>query len=422
MVAFLLTHLWQSTLIGLAAGALAHACRRNAAAVRYWIWFAASLKFLVPLALLQQLGDSVGRSLPAPLPVDAELVESATTLFVPSMSHSVVASHDLFSQLAIVAACVWALGAALLCLRWFLQWRSVRSLLACTPPTLMDGAPAPLRITSASLTTGVFGIFRPVVIMPRTLLQTLDASQLRTVLAHEGCHIRRGDNLTAAIHRCIEALFWFHPLVWWIGANLLRERETACDEAVIEEGHEQRAYAESILTACRLTVVGRCGPVAASTGGDLRQRLSSILSEQRVRPITSKRFAVLFSLATLVCFAPLAAGVTTGALREASDAGPITFDVISLKQAESRWWYSTRFEPESGRLVLKNFSLLQLIASAYPCSIVNDETNLIARERYDIEVRWRGATDMSERNLYRALLKQILQNNSNVEVHVTDLH
>lgn len=256
MVAFLLTHLWQSTLIALAAGALAHACRRNAAAVRYWIWFAASLKFLVPLALLQQLGDSVGRSLPAPLPLDAELVESATTLFVPSMSHS-VASHDLFSQLAIVAACVWALGAALLCLRWFLQWRSVRSLLACTPPTLMDGAPAPLRITPASLTTGVFGIFRPVVIMPRTLLQTLDARQLRTVLAHEGCHIRRGDNLTAAIHRCIEALFWFHPLVWWIGANLLRERETACDEAVIEEGHEQRAYAESILTACRLTVVGR---------------------------------------------------------------------------------------------------------------------------------------------------------------------
>ena len=46
-----------------------------------------------------------------------------------------------------------------------------------------------------------------------------------------------------------------------------------------------------------------------------------ILSERRVRPITSKRFAVLFSLATLVCIAPLAAGVSTGALREASDAG-----------------------------------------------------------------------------------------------------
>lgn len=422
MVAFLLTHLWQSTLVVLAAWALAHACRRNAAAVRYWIWLAASLKFLVPLTLLHQLGDSVGRSLPAPLPVDAALVESATTLFIPSMPRSLGAPHDLLSQIAVVAAVVWALGAALVCVRWFLQWRSVRSLLAGAPQTFMDGAPAPLRITSTNLTPGVFGIFRPVLIMPRRLLQSLDTRQLQSVFAHEGCHIHRRDNLTAAVHRCVEAVFWFHPLVWWIGANLLRERETACDEAVIEEGHGQRAYAESILTACRLTVVGRCGPVAASTGGDLSQRLTSILSEQRVRPITSKRFAVLFSLATLVCFAPLAAGITTGALREASDAGPITFDVVSLKQAESSWWYSTRFEPESGRLVLKNFSLLQLIASAYPCSIVNDETNLIARERYDIEVRWHGANGMSERNLYRALLKQILQSNSNVEVYVTDLH
>lgn len=422
MAAFLLTHLWQSTLVLIAAWALAHACRRNAAAVRYWIWFAASLKFLVPLALLQQLGDSLGRSLPEPLLVDAALVESATTLFVPSLPRSLAAPYDLLSQIGVIAAVVWALGAALVCVRWFVQWRSVRSLLACAPQTLMDGAPAPVRITSANLTPGVFGIFRPVLIMPRKLLQTLDTRQLQSVFAHEGCHIHRRDNLTAAVHRCVEAIFWFHPLVWWIGANLLRERETACDEAVIDDGHEQQAYAESILTACRLTVLAQCGPIAASTGGDLNQRLASILSERRVHPITSKRFTVLFSLATLVCFAPLAAGVTMGALREAADVGPITFDAISLTQAQSRWWYSSRFEPESGRLVLKNFSLLQVIATAYPCSIVNDEANLIARERYDIEVRWRGANGMSERNLYRALLKQILQNNSNVKVYVRDLH
>lgn len=422
MVAFLLTHLWQSTLVLLAAWALAHACRHNAATVRYWIWFAASVKFLVPLALLQQLGASVGRSLPEPLPVDPALVESATTLFVPSMPRSLVTPHDLLSQIAVVAAVVWALGAALVCVRWFLQWRSVRSLLAGAPQALMDGAPAPLRITSANLTPGVFGIFRPVLIMPRRLLQTLDSRQLQSVFAHEGCHIDRRDNLTAAIHRCVEAIFWFHPLVWWVGTNLLRERETACDEAVIDEGHEQQAYAESILTACRLTVLARCGPIAASTGGDLSQRLSSILSERRAQPITSKRFTVLFSLATLVCFAPLAAGITLGALREASDAGPITFDAISLKPAELRWWSSSRFEPESKRLVLKNFSLLQLIGSAYPCSIVNDETNLIARERYDIEVQWRGATGMSERNLYRELLRQILQSKPNVEVYIRDLH
>lgn len=58
MAAFLLTHLWQSTLVLLGAWLLAWACRNNAAAVRYWIWFVASAKFLVPLALLQHSASS----------------------------------------------------------------------------------------------------------------------------------------------------------------------------------------------------------------------------------------------------------------------------------------------------------------------------------------------------------------------------
>ena len=43
----------------------------------------------------------------------------------------------------------------------------------------------------------------------------------------------------------VQALFWFHPLVWWIGARLVDERERACDEAVVRLGHEPRVYAEN---------------------------------------------------------------------------------------------------------------------------------------------------------------------------------
>ena len=95
------------------------ACKRNAAAVRYWIWFVASVKFLVPLALLQQLGDRLGRSLPEPLPVDAALVESASAVFVPAMPRDLVTSDAAISQVLLIGAAIWALGAALLFLRWF---------------------------------------------------------------------------------------------------------------------------------------------------------------------------------------------------------------------------------------------------------------------------------------------------------------
>lgn len=162
-------------------------------------------------------------------------------------------------------------------------------------------------------------------ILPRQVLLALEPRQLGAVLAHETCHIRRRDNLTAAIHHCVQVLFWFHPLVWWLGANLLREREAACDETVLDEGHEQSVYAESILTACRLGVGARSAAVAASTGGDLCQRLASIMSARRALPITSERFTLLFAMATLVCFAPLFAGIAIGAIREASGASPVTF-------------------------------------------------------------------------------------------------
>jgi len=131
---------------------------------------------------------------------------------------------------------------------------------------------------------------------------------------------------------------------------------------------------------------------------------------------------LLFAAACLVGFAPLAAGIADGAFREASDAGPVTFEAITLTPSQSGWWPSARFEPEQGRLELNNFSILQLIVSAYPCSIVNDQTAGLDRIRYDIEVRWRAEHGTSERHLYRAVLQQILQSNSNLEVHVRDLH
>lgn len=418
MVAFIAAHLWQSTLVLVAAWGLTLACRRNAAAIRYWIWFAASAKFLVPLALLQQLGDQVGRTLPDPLAVAPSLIEAANAMFIPSVPRGI--SDGMAPQIVAVAIAIWTLGAAMLCLRWFLQWRSVRSMLESSSQVSMH-LPTPVRITSADLTTGVFGIFRPVVILPRKVMQALSPKQLQAVLAHEACHVHRHDNLTAAMHKCVEVIFWFHPLVWWIGANLLREREAACDESVIEEGHEQAVYAESILNVCRLSVIAKLPGVAASTGGDLAQRLSSIMSERRAQPISGERFALLFVTATLICLAPIATGIAVGAIREAADAGPITFETITLRPSEPGWWRSTQFDPDAGRLVLKNFSLRHLISSAYPSSRVNGEPEDIDRARYDIDARWRGQAGMSERSLHRELLKQILQNNSNLEIYVRDL-
>ena len=81
-------------------------------------------------------------------------------------------------------------------------------------------ASCPLVSSTAQLEPGVFGIFRPVLWLPAGIADRLDGAELEAVLAHELCHIRRRDNLFSALHMLVEALFWFHPLVWWLGARL----------------------------------------------------------------------------------------------------------------------------------------------------------------------------------------------------------
>ena len=68
----------------------------------------------------------------------------------------------------------------------------------------------------------------------------------------------------------VEAMFWFHPLVWWIGARLVEERERACDEEVLSLGSEPRVYAEGILNVCKLYVES---PLAVRVRGN-RVRIS----------------------------------------------------------------------------------------------------------------------------------------------------
>ena len=412
-------HLWQSTLVLIAAWVLTLVCRRNCAEIRYWIWFCASLKFLLPFSLLQQLGDYLGRSLPAPLALAPTILETGSAIFVPSIGSVGGFDHSFWPTLALVAASIWALGAGALLLRWWSQWRAMHALLASAPSLPMD-LPVPVRVTSAGLTPGVFGVFKPVLILPHAVMHELSSSQIQTVLAHEMCHIRRRDNLTAAIHKLIEVVFWFHPLVWWIGANLLREREAACDESVIEDGHEQVVYAESLLHVCKLGVTARFAGVAASSGGDLKQRMTSIMSPERASPLDQLRFMLLFMVAMAICYGPVLAGVATGAARQMSDGGGrIVFESITLTPSRPVWWHEASKFDSAGQLALDNVSLRSLIALAYPASHVNGDPEL-TNIYFNIQASWRSDREASERSVYRELLKNILQTNSNLQLYIKE--
>jgi len=129
------------------------------------------------------------------------------------------------------------------------------------------------------------------------------------VLLHEMAHVRRRDNVTGLIHRAVEVLFWFHPLVWWIGARLDDERERACDEDVLSGGIEPKTYAESILRICELYLKSPLPFASGMTASNLKRRIEAIMNDQIAPRLTLARRAVLASAGFVALASPFVAGL-----------------------------------------------------------------------------------------------------------------
>ncbi len=307
-------HLWQSTLFAGIAGLLTLPLRKNRAHARYCLWLAASAKFLVAFSLLMLVGGLVGRHssvLPAPtrVPVLAELVNEPFVAEVPSAA--VAMPHASKSKTRVVPMLVglWAIGCGALVFSLWMRWRRMQvALRAAAPLPLGIGIPA---LSSPSiLEPGVVGVFRPVLLLPDGIGDRLAPAELQAILAHELCHIRRRDNLATLMHMVVEVVFWFHPLVWWLGARLMDERERACDEEVLRMGSEAEAYAEGILKVCELYLQSPLKCVAGVSGASLKKRIEAIMANQPVRNLSLPKKVGLMLAAVLAIAIPVILGIT----------------------------------------------------------------------------------------------------------------
>ena len=207
MTRFVINHLWQSTCFVLFAALLAFLLRKNSPKVRYWIWLSASLKFLAPLALLLSLGNLIPG--PAP-PSEAALVpvipNALLQIAEPLSPASPSPIHAPNPWIPAVLGALWCLGFLAVALARFRSWFRVRAILQAGKQAELP-IPIPAFITSGVEEPGVVGVLRPVLILPAPLLEVLNRRQLDAVLTHEMCHVRRRDNLFAAVHMVVEAIF-----------------------------------------------------------------------------------------------------------------------------------------------------------------------------------------------------------------------
>jgi uncharacterized protein (TIGR03435 family) len=165
-----------------------------------------------------------------------------------------------------------------------------------------------------------------VILLPSGIEDSLPENQLRAILMHEVAHIRRRDNLSALLHMLVETVFWFHPLVWWISARLVEERERACDEEVVRQGSEPGVYAESILNVCKAYVESPVRCVSGVTGSDLKQRITTIMTNPAILRLQLTKKLLLAAAALVASCVPFFAGMVYAQSR--------SFEVASIRPSD----------------------------------------------------------------------------------------
>lgn len=182
------------------------------------------------------------------------------------------------------------------------------------------------------------GLLRPVVLVPEQWPQWPAAKQA-VVLAHEQAHIRRRDPLVQWLALLNRAVFWFHPLSWWLARKLSALAEEVCDEAALRNGHAPVEYAEFLVELAQsIQHTGRRIRLgsAAIDGHSLSHRIERILNPAASSVVSRPRAIA----AGVLCFSILSLCLACRPAAKSQLApGQLTMNEMMHKRAaENQEW------------------------------------------------------------------------------------
>ena len=224
-------------------------------------------------------------------------------------------------------AALWLTGIAALSLRHIGGWWSLRVLRrsGCAPCAELGAQFADLlsrfvRLPAVRLLTSIeatgpllVGLTKPVILLPIQATTGLSRSQVEAILAHEIAHLARHDAWTNLALVVVETLFFYHPLVWWLGRRIRQEREEAADDLAMTVIGDRRTYAGALAALAEIEVAGSLA--LAARGGNLTARIRRILA-----PAPASPSGATWSLSLPILLATTAALIATNLRARAQDA------------------------------------------------------------------------------------------------------
>lgn len=284
----LLHSVWQLALLGLLAALSLAALRRASAASRHTV----GMGWLLAMAAAPVLTFWQGLSAQA-----LALQGSRTAGWLPGLvvaAASPGSGHGAADWLLLALSLLWLLAVLLKLTLQLAGWRWIDRLAAQPFQALpahwqqrVDALQAAMglsrkvvvRVVDEVAAPFTARLWRPVIWLPRSLLNSLPAQQLLALLAHELAHVRRLDWLWNGLQCVVEALLCHHPAVWWLGRRIRQERELACDDGAVAVCGDAIVMAEALASLGRLPrqplFTPRMGLLAE--GGHLMSRISHLL-------------------------------------------------------------------------------------------------------------------------------------------------
>lgn len=262
MFAALADGLWQGLVLGALLWLLRGAFRRASASTRYAVSFA----FLVAVAILPLVA---GQQAPSPelqtVEIEPRVSLSPSTMMLPPPLRDVPRPAPLPDKAAVtgfvwpswlgeavprLAVALWLAAAAVGLLRLIVSCRALNGIKRRARPLdreLLPALDAERRACAITISPEVsapvmLGWLRPVICLPERWT-AWSRDDLEQVLLHERAHLRRWDDFTLLMQRVIEAVFFFHPAVRWMGRRLDLDREIACDDHVVAATHSPKSFA-----------------------------------------------------------------------------------------------------------------------------------------------------------------------------------
>ncbi|MEM9986931.1 MAG: M56 family metallopeptidase, partial [Bacteroidota bacterium] len=273
----LLHSLWQGAILALIYLALRRVLRRHQPQLRYALALGCQLALLLWVGLTvvqywpenQAIPDSYGELQVAISPLEEaqmDLRQTEVTVLTQSPD-STWSWRQSLESLAPYLALAWLLGITLMGFRWgasLWQLHLLRSQDTRVGPAYWQNQvnqitqkwglkrKVTLLVSSRITSPATLGFFKPIILIPVSVVTGLSPEQWEAILLHELAHIRRADYVVRLIQSLIEILFFYHPLIWWVGRDLTHEREACCDDQAVAACGDALRYAHALTTLQRM--------------------------------------------------------------------------------------------------------------------------------------------------------------------------